>query len=225
MDYQLYSYDEVCEIIKEKGLIMTTGRDEDNNKICQFGDHGSILNVNTLLDNRYQIHATEKDYNSIKRMAESDGLAIVLRENSKEEVEDAIAGYEEVGSKAILFVKNGNRVLKLNETDKNLYHEIIFFTNENLDVILDTLCDNENYKPSKKVVKHVYVAPKPVEPEMSDDEIKEILPEGSKVTHAKFGQGIIKEVASGKVKVEFADSMEKIFAAKICIKNKLLKVI
>ena len=71
----------------------------------------------------------------------------------------------------------------------------------------------------------VYVAPKIVEPELSDDEIKELYPEGCTVEHAKYGQGTIKSVATGKIIVEFEDSLEKILAAKVCIKNKLLKVV
>ena len=55
--------------------------------------------------------------------------------------------------------------------------------------------------------------------------IKEIYPEGSEVTHVKYGQGTIKSVAAGKIVVEFEDSLEKILAAKICVKNKLLKVV
>ncbi|WP_026653109.1 hypothetical protein [Butyrivibrio proteoclasticus] len=223
MENQLYTYEEVCEIIESKDIKVSMRRDEDLNKICQFGDRGSILNVNTLLFDRYQIHATEKDYNAIKRMAESENLAIVLRETDKDEIEDVITGYEEVGSKAILFVKNGNRLIQLNETDKNLPHEIIFFTNENLDLILDCLV--EAYKPKVKVAAPVYVAPKIVEPELSDDEIKELYPEGCTVEHAKYGQGTIKSVATGKIIVEFEDSLEKILAAKVCIKNKLLKVV
>jgi hypothetical protein len=225
MDNQLYSYEEVCELINDKELKMTMRRDEELNKICQFGDHGSILNVNTLLFNRYQIHATEKDFNSIKRMAESENLAIVLRETDKNEIEDVISGYEEVGSKAILFIKNGNRVLQLNDTDKSLPHEIIFFTNENLDLILECLCENEKYKPKAKVAAPVVKVTKVVEPELTDDEIKETYPEGSAVMHTTYGEGTIKSVANGKVTVEFEDEIEKIFSAKICIKNKLLTVI
>lgn len=225
MDNQLYSYEEVCEIVENKGLKAIMKRDEDLNKICQFGEKGSILNVNTLLFNRYQLHATEKDFNAIKRMADSENLAIVLRENDKDEIEDVISGYEEVGSKAILFIKNGNRVYQLNETEKNLPHEIIFFTNENLDLVLDCLCEVENYKPKKKTFTPVVVSPKVVEPELTDDEIKEIYPEGSEVTHVKYGQGTIKSVAAGKIVVEFEDSLEKILAAKICVKNKLLKLV
>lgn len=224
MDNQLYSYEEVCEIIQEKDLKMTMGRDEDLNKICKFGDRGSILNVNTLIYNRYQLHATEKDFNSIKRMAEAENLAIVLRENDKDEIEDVITGYEEVGSKAILFIKNGNKLYQLNETEKNLPHEIVFFTNENLDVVLECLCENDSYMP-KKAAAPVVVVPKVVEPELSDDEVKEIYPEGSAVKHVKYGQGTIKSVESGKIVVEFADAAEKILSAKICIKNKLLAVV
>ncbi|MBO6241824.1 MAG: hypothetical protein J6O61_13440 [Butyrivibrio sp.] len=225
MENLLYSYEESCALIQDKGLKMTMKRDEDLNKLCQFGSHGSILNVNTLLFDRYQIHATEKDYNSIKRMAESEGLAIVLRETEKDELEDVISGYEEIGSKAILFIKNGNKVLQLNETEKNLPHEIIFFTNENLDFILDCLCENSEYKPKQKVAAPVVKVEKVVEPQLTDEEIKEIFPEGHTVIHNTYGQGTIKEVSNGKVTVEFADSIIKILSAKICIKNKLLKVV
>ncbi len=225
MENILYSYEEVCELIQNKGLQITMGRDEDLNKICQFGNHGSILNVNTLIYNRYQFHATEKDYNAIKRMAESENLAIVLRETDKDEIEDVISGYEEVASKAILFIKNGNRVLQLNETEKNLPHEIIFFTNDNLDRILECICENSTSKPKNKVTAPVVVAPKVVEPEMTDDEVKEIFPEGSVVKHGKYGKGIVKSVVSGKITVEFEDAAEKILSAKICIKNKLLTAI
>lgn len=225
MENQLYSYEEACELIQEKGLKMTMGRDEDLNKICQFGDHGSILNVNTLLYNRYQIHATEKDFNAIKRMGDSENLAIVLRENDKDEIEDMISGYEEVGSKAILFIKNGNRVLQLNDTDKNLPHEIVFFTNDNLDLVLDCLSENDTYKPKKKVAAPVYKPVKVVEPELTDDEIKDIYPEGCTVKHSKYGQGTITSIISGKITVEFEDSQTKVLAAKVCLKNKLLAVV
>lgn len=225
MENQLYSYEEVCSLIQDKGMIMTMMRDEDLNKLCQFGNRGSILNVNTLLFNRYQIHANEKDYNSIKRMAESEGLAIVIRETEKDEVEDVITGYEEIESKAILFIKNGNRVLQLNDTDKSLAHEIVFFTNENLDLILECLCENDSYKPKPKVAAPVVKLVKPVEPELTDDEIKNIFAEGCEVTHNTYGHGMVKSVLNGKITVEFDDSVEKILSAKICLKNKLLSVV
>ncbi|SFP65203.1 hypothetical protein SAMN04487928_105102 [Butyrivibrio proteoclasticus] len=225
MENQLYSYEEVCSLIQDKGMIMTMMRDEDLNKLCQFGSRGSILNVNTLLFNRYQIHANEKDYNAIKRMAESEGLAIVIRENEKDEVEDAISGYEEIESKAILFIKNGNRVLQLNDTDKSLPHEIVFFTNDNLDLVLECLCENDSYKPKPKSTSPVVKVVKPVEPELTDDEIKEIFAEGCEVNHKTYGHGLVKTVLNGKLTVEFDDSVEKILSAKICIKNKLLSVV
>ncbi|WP_029319130.1 hypothetical protein [Butyrivibrio sp. AE3004] len=225
MDNQLYSYEDACELIQNKELKMTMKRDADMNKICQFGDHGSILNVNTLLFNRYQFHATEKDFNAIKRMADSENLAIILRETDREEIEDIISGYEEVGSKAILFIKNGNRLLQLNETEKNLPHEIIFFTNENLDLILDCLCENSTYKPKAKAPVPVVKVTKVVEPELTDEEIKEIYPEGCSVNHTKYGQGTVKSISMGKIIVEFGNSIEKILAARICIKNKLLTVV
>ena len=225
MENQLYSYEEACKLIQDKELKMTMKRDDDYNTICQFGDNGSILNVNTLLFNRYQLHATEKDFNSLKRMAESENLAILLRENDKDEIEDVITGYEEVGSKAILFIKNGNRLLQLNDTDKNLPHEIIFFTNENLDLVLECLCENDSYKPKRAVSAPVVKITKVVEPELTDDEIKETFPEGSTVAHTKYGQGTIKSISAGKITVEFEDASEKILSAKICIKNKLLALV
>ena len=225
MENILYSYEEVCELIQNKGLQITMGRDEDLNKICQFGNHGSILNVNTLIYNRYQFHATEKDYNALKKMAESENLAIVLRENDRDEIEDVIAGYEEVASKAILFIKNGNRVLQLNETEKNLPHEIIFFTNDNLNRVLECLCESSTSKPKNNAVAPVVTAPKVVEPELTDDEVKEIYPEGCKVSHGKYGNGTVKSVSSGKIIVEFENASEKILSAKVCIKNKLLNAI
>ena len=224
MDNQLYSYEEVCELIEHKDLKILKKRDEDLNKICQFGERGSILNVNTLLYNRYQFHATEKDFNAIKRMAESENLAIVLRETDKDEIEDLVSGYEEVGSKAILFIKNGNRLIQLNETEKNLPHEIIFFTNENLDLILDCLCEIDKSKTKQKVAAPVVKVTKVVEPELTDEEIREIYPEGCAVTHTKYGHGIVKLVSTGRITVEFDNSVEKILGAKICIKNKLLTV-
>ncbi len=224
MGNQLYSFEEACELIQDKGLNMTVDRDDDLNNICRFGDKGSILVVNTLLFDRYQLHATEKDFNAIKRMAEAENLAIVLRENDKDEVESVISGYEEVGSKAILFIKNGNRVLQMNDTDKNLPHEIIFFTNENLDLILECISDDDSQKSKAKKPAPVVMPKKVVGPELTDDEIKEIYPEGSCVTHTKYGKGTVKNVSAGKITVVFDDSMEKILAAKVCIKNKLLTV-
>lgn len=223
MDNQLYSYEEACELIKDKGLKVSIKRDDDLSVLCQFGNNGSILNVNTLIYDRYQIHATEKDYTSIKRMAESENLAITITENDKDEIEDIISGYEEIGSKAILFIKNGNKLYRLNETENYLPHEIIFFTNENLDLILECLCENTTYKPKAPVTP--VVAPKVIEPELTDDKIKEIYPEGSTVEHAKYGTGTVKSVATGRITVEFEGSNEKILGAKICIKNKLLKAV
>ncbi|MBQ3641590.1 MAG: hypothetical protein IJR29_06730 [Butyrivibrio sp.] len=225
MDNQLYSYEEACEFIQNKDMKVIMKRDEDLNNICQFGEHGSILNVNTLLYNRYQLHATEKDYNAIKRMAESENLAIVLRETDKDEIEDVVSGYEEVGSKAILFIKNGNKLYQLNETEKNLPHEIIFFTNENLDLIVECISENEISASKSKAAPQVVKYVKPVEPELTDDEIKEIYPEGSEVAHTKYGNGKVTSVSSGKITVEFEDNIVKILSAKICIKNKLLSVI
>ena len=139
-------------------------------------------------------------------------------------IEELIAQYEAVASKAILFIRNGNRILLKEDAEKKLPHIIVFFTNENLDYVLDILSSNDQYKEKIKEVKFI-PAPKPQHPEISDDEIKDVIPEGSMVSHKKYGKGIVEAVASGRIKVLFDDSAEKIFAAQVCIDKQLLTVL
>ncbi len=232
MNNLLYTYEEVCERIEEKELGQFERDDARDKFLWQFSKNGSSLHVNTVMQSRYVLYATEKDFNYIKRKAESLMLDLVLKESKKEMLEAVIAQYEEVTSKAILFVRQGNRVLQEKNAEKNLPHVIIFFTNENLDFVLDCVKENEIKKEKEKEkaaapkrVMPIYKPAAPKLPELTDDEIKDAIPEGSLVSHTKYGTGTVKAVIEGKIKVLFENSVEKIFAAQVCIDKKLLTVL
>ena len=145
-------------------------------------------------------------------------------------LEAVIAQYEEVTSKAILFIRQGNRVLQEKNAERNLPHVIIFFTNENLDFVLDCVKENALKKEKEKTVEPkrampIYKPAAPKLPELTDEEIKDAIPEGSLVSHTKYGTGTVKAVLEGKIKVLFENSVEKIFAAQVCIDKKLLTVL
>ena len=61
--------------------------------------------------------------------------------------------------------------------------------------------------------------------DLTDDEIRNVIPEGCTVTHKKYGTGTVKAILEGKIDVLFEDSGEKVFAANLCINNRLLTVI
>ncbi|MCR5343087.1 MAG: hypothetical protein K6E70_06980 [Butyrivibrio sp.] len=227
MNNLLYTYEEVCVKIGEKGLLMYERADARDKFLWQFSKGGSTLHVDTVMNSRYVLYATEKDYSAIKRKAEAAGLDLALTERDKCIIEQLIAQYESVESRAILFIRNGNRFMQKEGVERKLAHVIVFFTNENLDFILDGLCTNDAYKEKKEEVKKVYVAmPKlPKLPALSDDDIKNTIPEGCVVSHQKYGQGIVKSVIEGRIKVLFEGSVEKIFAAQVCIDKNLLTVL
>ena len=61
--------------------------------------------------------------------------------------------------------------------------------------------------------------------ELTDEDIKSVIQDGCHVSHKKYGKGIVKTVNEGKIDVLFENSVEKVFAAKVCINNGLLTVI
>jgi 3D (Asp-Asp-Asp) domain-containing protein len=286
MNNLLYIFEEVCELITTKGLDHNERENDEDKFIWSFAKNGSSLHVNTVSQSRYVLYATEKDYNLIHKRAEDKGLGITLKESKKDVIELLVSQYEEVSSKAILFIRNGNKGLLANPDEKKLSHVIYFFTNENLEFILDCLAENELY--SEKIRQEKIYAEKlkaseelkalataqtklmksqkygrsrlsapasegssvknikstaygvasatiftktasagsnTAASELTDEEIKNVIPEGCLVSHKKYGQGTVKAILEGKIDVLFEDSVEKVFAAQVCINNKLLTVI
>ncbi len=218
----LYSYEEVCSLITEKGLSHYERENADIHALWQFGNKRSCLQARTTVYDRYVIYATETDFNAIKRKADNEGLALILTEKTPELLEAVISEYEKISSKAILFIRNGNRIMQPSPVECSIPHKIVFFTNESLEFVLDVLCANEKYKPKQKNV--VYFMPKKEkEPEIEADKIGEIFPIESRVSHAKFGEGTVIAISDGRITVDFDDSTEKIFSATLCINKKLLK--
>ncbi|MCR5670379.1 MAG: hypothetical protein K6G10_05175, partial [Butyrivibrio sp.] len=76
MNNLLYIFEEVCDIIIEKGLDHFEREEDDDKFIWNFAKNGSSLHVNTVSQSRYVLYATEKDYNLIHRRAEDRGLGI-----------------------------------------------------------------------------------------------------------------------------------------------------
>lgn len=286
MNNLLYIFEEVCELITTKGLDHNERENDEDKFIWSFAKNGSSLHVNTVSQSRYVLYATEKDYNLIHKRAEDKGLGITLKESKKDVIELLVSQYEEVSSKAILFIRNGNKGLLANPDEKKLSHVIYFFTNENLEFILDCLAENELY--SEKIRQEKIYAEKlkaseelkalataqtklmksqkygrsglsvpasegssvknitstaygvasatiftktasagsnTAASELTDEEIKNVIPEGCLVSHKKYGKGTVKAILEGKIDVLFEDSVEKVFAAQVCINNKLLTVI
>ena len=235
MNNTLYIYEEVCDLIKERKFDQYEREGAKDKFIWQFAKNGSSLHVRTIMHSRFVLYATEKDYNLLMRKADAANLGIVLKESKKEALEMLVAQYEEVSSKAILFIRNGNKGLLQNPEEKKLSHVIYFFTNENLEFVLDCLKENyiENKEPkqvktmtvSRPLMQKVVPIQKPALPELTDDEIKNVIPEGCAVSHKKYGKGTVKAILEGKIRVIFEDSDEKVFAASVCIDKKLLTVI
>ena len=246
MNNLLYIYEEVLDLIKEKNLDKFEREGARDKFTWQFSEKGSSLHVQTVNQSRFVLYATENDFNLIKRKADDANLGIVLKESKKDVIELMVSQYEEVASKAILFIRNGNKGLLQNPEEPRLPHVIYLFTNENLEFLLDCIAEGQQNQLNKKTsttaaakavrpvrptpaskmgIYKVLTTPKAKAPELSDDEIKNVLPEGCEVSHAKYGQGVVQEIAEGKVTVLFEDSLEKTFAASVCIDKKLLKVI
>ena len=278
MNNLLYIYEEVCDLITQKGLDHYKREDIDDKFIWTFAKNASSLHVNTVSQSRYVLYATEKDFNLIHKRAEDAGLGITLKESKKDMIEMMVSQYEEVASKAILFIRNGNKGLLQNPDEKKLSHVIYFFTNDNLEFILDCLAENplyceklrqkkayeEKLKASEelkalaaaqtKLMKSqkygrkasllaspaVKTAPaygvtsysrpgaskaSPITTKLSDEEIKNVIPEGCAVSHKKYGKGKVEAILEGKINVLFEDSVEKTFAAQVCIDKKILTVI
>ncbi|MCR4998060.1 MAG: hypothetical protein K6A61_12280 [Butyrivibrio sp.] len=225
-DTGLYSYEEVCSLIEEKGLKKFDRKNADINSIWQFGEKRSCLQVRTAVSDRYVMYATESDFNAIKRKADQEGLALVLTERTSELLEAVISEYEKVSSKAILFIRNGNRIMQPSPVEMSIPHKIVFFTNENLEYVLDILKENDNNKSkakNQKVVYHFVAPKKEKEPEIEAEKIGEIFPLESRVSHDKYGEGTVTSITDGRITVDFDDFEEKIFSATICITKKLLK--
>ncbi|MCR5556976.1 MAG: hypothetical protein K6F75_05380 [Butyrivibrio sp.] len=285
MNNLLYIFEEVCDIITEKGLDHFEREEDEDKFIWNFAKNGSSLHVNTVSQSRYVLYATEKDYNLIHKRAEDRGLGISLKESKKDMVELLVSQYEEVASKAIMFFRNGNKGLLQNPDEKKLPHVIYFFTNENLEFVLDCLSENELYSEKVRQEKEYSQKLKASEElkaladaqtklmksqkygrsrisattagikmktmtaaaysvtnataftkisgagikvasnALTDEEIKSVIPEGCHVSHKKYGEGIVKTVLEGKIDVLFEDSVEKVFAAQVCINNGLLTII
>lgn len=278
MNNQLYIFEEVCDLIKQKGLDHYNREDIEDKFIWTFAKNASSLHVNTVSQSRYVLYATEKDFNLIHKKAEDAGLGITLKESKKDVIEIMVSQYEEVASKAILFIRNGNKGLLQNPDEKKLSHVIYFFTNDNLEFILDCLSENALYSEKKRQEKayaeklkaseelkalaaaqtklmksqkygrksallttpsvktapaysvaNAYSYSQPgaakASAKLSDDEIKNYIPEGCAVSHKKYGKGKVRGILEGKIDVLFEGSVEKVFAAQVCIDKKILTVI
>ena len=292
MNNLLYIYEEVCDLITEKGLDHYEREDCTDKFIWSFAKNGSSLHVNTVSQSHYVLYATEKDFNLIHKRADDANLGITLKESKKDVIEMLVSQYEEVASKAILFIRNGNKGLLQNPDEKKLSHVIYFFTNENLEFVLDCLGENalysEKVRQEKAYAEKVKASEelkalaaaqtklmksqkygrskasllgmknlsssmldgmktmtasaygvtsatasnnlgnsriKPVTPELTDEEIKNVIPEGCSVSHKKYGKGTVKAILEGRIDVLFEDSVEKVFAAQVCIDKQLLTVI
>lgn len=279
MNNQLYIYEEVCDLINEKGLDHYKKENDEDKFIWRFSESGSSLHVNTISRSHYVLYATEKDYNLIHKKAEEAKLALPIKESKKDIIELMVSQYEGVASKAILFVRNGNKGLLQDPDEKKLYHVIYFFTNDNLNFVLDCLLENALYNEklrqkkayeeklraseelkalaaaqtrmmnSQKYRRKVpmygdaksgatsygvasalsYMKPgasagsAPVK-KLSDEEIRNVIPEGASVSHKKYGNGKVKSIIEGKIDVLFEDSVEKTFAAQVCIDKKILTI-
>ncbi len=274
MNNLLYIYEEVCDLITEKELDHYEREDAQDKFIWSFAKDGSSLHVNTVSQSHYVLYATEKDFNLIRKRAEDANLGLTIKESKKDIIEMMVSQYEEVASKAILFIRNGNKGLLQNPDEKKLPHVIYFFTNENLEFVLDCLGENAQYSgkvrqekayaeklkaseelkalaaaQTKLMKSQKYgrsrasmlstlgnttvsvsskldsYATKTVTSELSDEEIKNVIPEGCAVTHKKYGKGTVKAILEGRIDVLFEGSVEKVFAAQVCIDKKLLTVI
>ncbi len=284
MNNLLYIFEEVCDLITEKGLDHFERENDQDKFIWSFAKNGSSLHVNTVSQSRYVLYATEKDFNLIHKKAEEANLGITLKESKKDVIEMMVSQYEEVASKAILFIRNGNKGLLQNPDEKKLAHVIYFFTNENLEFVLDCLGENSLYSEKARQEKayaeklkaseelkalaaaqtklmksqkygrsRVSVAGikgssgsvssnmkvmttaaygvtgasvvKTATHELTDDEIKDVIPEGCAVSHKKYGKGTVKAILEGRIDVLFEGSVEKVFAAQVCIDKQLLTVI
>lgn len=233
MNNLLYTYEEVCDLIRERNLNQFEREDAEDNFLWQFAKGGPSLHVKTIMQSRYVLFASEKDFIAIRKKADAANLGIAITETKKEMIELMVSQYEEVASKAILFVKNGNKGLNADPVERALPHMILFFTNENLEFILDSLVEIEASKEESKkkpapVVRKTpaSVAFRPIVkekvPELTDEEVRDVFPEGCAVAHAKYGKGTVTSVADGKIEVTFEDSTIKVFAANVCIGKKLL---
>ena len=147
MNNLLYIFEEVCDLIAQRELNHFDRENDEDKFIWSFAKNGSSLHVNTVSQSRYVLYATEKDFNLIHKRAEDAGLGITLKESKKDIIEMYVSQYEEVASKAILFIRNGNKGLLQNPDEKKLSHVIYFFTNENLEFVLDCLAENALYSP------------------------------------------------------------------------------
>ncbi|SCX97424.1 hypothetical protein [Butyrivibrio sp. INlla14] len=245
MNNLLYIYEEVLDLIRDKNLDKFEREGARDNFTWQFAEKGSSLHVQTVNQSRFVLYATENDFNLIKRKADEANLGIVIKESKKDVIELMVSQYEEVGSKAILFVRNGNKGLLQNPEEPRLPHVIYLFTNENLEFLLDCMVEAQQTKkvastnsksakpirpvrptPESKIgIYRAFATPKVKAPELSDEEIENALPVGCEVEHARYGQGVVQTIADGKVTVLFEDLVEKTFAASVCIDKKLLKIL
>ena len=85
MSNLLYTYEEVCDLINERNLPQFERADSEDKFLWQFSKTGPSLHVNSIMQSRYVIYASEKDYNMIKRKADDKGLSIIIKESKKEE--------------------------------------------------------------------------------------------------------------------------------------------
>lgn len=218
-----YTFEEVCSFIEEKGFDRSDRPNDDINAIWQFGQKRSCLQARTSIFDRYIVYATETDYNAIKKKADQEGLALILTEKTSELLDAVINEYEQVKSKAILFIKNGNRIMQPSPVECSIPHKIVFFTNENLEFVLDVISENAKSKKKVEQKKVFTFKPKEKEPEIEAEKISEIFPLESRVSHGKYGAGTVTNISDGRITVDFDDYSEKVFSANICITKSLLK--
>lgn len=133
----LYTYEEAVERMESAGLSRRHRADDFKLKYRQFGEEGSSLHVKTSRSKRFILYSTVSDFVNIKSEASRCNKEIIYL-GTKDKGFDI----QENNPNTIILIQNGNRILH-NSAESILPHEILFFSNDSFDFIINVLAKNE----------------------------------------------------------------------------------
>ena len=138
---EIYSAEETKRIIANKGL----GHFEraDDKRYHQFNKDASSLHIK-VRKREYALCSTDTDYSNIVAACKKDNCKyIVVNELDRTTINDLVEMIKESEPETIVCIKDGNKIVNPSTAESYIPHYVKFFSNDNLEFVLDVLYQNE----------------------------------------------------------------------------------
>ena len=92
----------------------------------------------------YALYSTDTDYTNIVAACKKDNCKyIVVNELDRTTINDLVEMIKESEPETIVCIKDGNKIVNPSTAESYIPHYVKFFSNDNLEFVLDVLYQNE----------------------------------------------------------------------------------